>query len=151
VGIGTALADDPLLTARPPGPRQACRVVLDPAGRLPETSQLVRTAAEHPTLIVVGQNVNGESFERMGCEVLAVDKDPAGRLDIIALLQELGRRRWTNLLVEGGSQALASFFSAQALDELHVFLAPKLVGGRDAPTPVGGSGIERLADALVFP
>lgn len=154
VGIGTALADDPLLTARPPGPRRACRVVLDPAARLPLGSQLVATAREHPTLVVVDRHANEAArvaLERAGCEILGLDKDAGGRLDVTALLADLGGRRWTNLLVEGGGRVLASFFAAGALDEAHVFVAPKLIGGREAPTPIAGSGVERLADALVFP
>ena len=74
-----------------------------------------------------------------------------GRLDVAAVLRELGRRRFTNLLVEGGGEVLASFLAADAIDEAHVFVAPKLVGGKPAPTPLGGAGIAQLADASRFP
>src|SRR5262249_13270746 len=72
IGTGTALADDPLLTARPPGPRGACRVVLDSRGRLPLTSQLVKTAHETPTLVVTAQAASVKQLEQAGCEVLSL-------------------------------------------------------------------------------
>src|SRR6185295_20253102 len=64
------------------------------------------------------------------------------------LLDELGRRRMTNVLVEGGSRLLGNFFDARAIDEVHVFIAPKLSGGAQAPSPVAGVGIAKMADAL---
>jgi diaminohydroxyphosphoribosylaminopyrimidine deaminase/5-amino-6-(5-phosphoribosylamino)uracil reductase len=147
VGIGTALADDPLLTARPPGPRTATRIILDSNGRLPPTSQLVRTAAQVPTLIVTGDvSAAPEALRASGCEVLAL---PGGtRPAVLALLAELGRRRMTNVLVEGGAEVLGSFIDVDAVDEYHVYLAPRLVGGRDARSAVGGTGVAHMADAL---
>jgi diaminohydroxyphosphoribosylaminopyrimidine deaminase/5-amino-6-(5-phosphoribosylamino)uracil reductase len=64
------------------------------------------------------------------------------------LLEELGRRQMTNVLVEGGSEVLGSLFDARAIDEVHVFIAPMLCGGGSAPGPIGGSGIERIAEAI---
>jgi diaminohydroxyphosphoribosylaminopyrimidine deaminase/5-amino-6-(5-phosphoribosylamino)uracil reductase len=154
VGIGTALADDPLLTARPAGPRLACRIVLDGGARLPATAQLVHSARTAPTMVVVGDRAEKnavDELERRGCEVLKVVEASRGRLDVAALLTELGRRRWTNLLVEGGGEVLASFADAGLLDEAHVFIAPKLVGGRAAPGAIGGLGIEMIAHAAAWP
>jgi diaminohydroxyphosphoribosylaminopyrimidine deaminase/5-amino-6-(5-phosphoribosylamino)uracil reductase len=88
-----------------------------------------------------------QPLQDAGCEVFSIP-GPNGRPDLAALLQELGRRRWTNILVEGGSEVLGSFFDARAIDEVHVFIAPKLVGGRQAPAPIAGLGAERLVDAL---
>jgi diaminohydroxyphosphoribosylaminopyrimidine deaminase/5-amino-6-(5-phosphoribosylamino)uracil reductase len=150
VGIGTVLADDPLLTARPPGPRTAVRVVLDTHGRLPLTSQLARTAKEVPTLVVTAGTVpesKAHALRECGCEMLAL-ADEGERPAVTALLDALGRRRLTNLLVEGGSGVLGSFVDAGALNEVHVFVAPRLVGGREAPSPVGGRGMDRIHDAL---
>ena len=149
VGIGTVLADDPRLTARPPGPRTATRVVLDSHGRLPPDCELARTAREVPTLIAVGEGL-AESAERLrglGCEVLPLPATE-GRSSVEALLAELGRRRMTNVLVEGGAGVLGSFLDARAADEVHVFIAPKLAGGAAAKTAVAGLGVERIADAL---
>jgi diaminohydroxyphosphoribosylaminopyrimidine deaminase/5-amino-6-(5-phosphoribosylamino)uracil reductase len=150
VGIGTALADDPQLTARPAGPRTATRIVLDSRCRLPPTSCLARTARDVPTLVATTAAAPGEAaaeLQRQGCEVLRL---PAadGKSDVAALLAELGRRRFTNVLVEGGGGVFGSLLDAGALDEVHVFVAPLLVGGADAPTPIGGRGVARLADAL---
>jgi diaminohydroxyphosphoribosylaminopyrimidine deaminase / 5-amino-6-(5-phosphoribosylamino)uracil reductase len=150
VGIGTALTDDPLLTARPPGPRTACRLVLDSRLRLPVTSRLVQTARDVPTTIVTGTAAGAEQAEalrRAGCELLAVP-DAEGRPSVPALLEELGRRRLTNVLVEGGAAVLGSFLDAGALDEVHVFVAPRLVGGSAALTAVGGTGVATMAEAL---
>jgi diaminohydroxyphosphoribosylaminopyrimidine deaminase/5-amino-6-(5-phosphoribosylamino)uracil reductase len=148
IGIGTALADDPLLTARPPGPRTAARIVLDTRARLPATSQLVQTAREAPLLIVTAPSV-AVPFAGTGVQLLPIPgADPSGRLDVRMLLQELGRRRMTNILVEGGSEVFGSFRDADAIDEVHVFVAPMLAGNSAAKGPIAGTGIEKIADAL---
>jgi diaminohydroxyphosphoribosylaminopyrimidine deaminase/5-amino-6-(5-phosphoribosylamino)uracil reductase len=145
VGIGTVLADDPLLTARPPGPRIPVRVVLDSLGRLPAASQLARTASETPVLVVT-TGAEAPELRAAGCEVLGVAA-VGGRPDLGALLDELGRRRMTNVLVEGGSEVLGNFLDAGAIDEVHVFIAPRLAGGAAARSPLGAVGVERIADA----
>ncbi len=153
VGIGTALADDPLLTARPPGPRTATRVVLDSSVRLTATSKLVTTAREVPTLVVAAEGVPQEreaALRGFGCEVLTLPAN-AGRPDIVKLIRELGRRRFSNVLVEGGPCVSGAFLDAGAADEVHAFVAPKLFGGADARSAVEGRGVGRVADALVFP
>jgi diaminohydroxyphosphoribosylaminopyrimidine deaminase/5-amino-6-(5-phosphoribosylamino)uracil reductase len=142
VGIGTVLADDPMLTARPPGPRTPVRVVLDHAGRTPHKSQLVRTARETPTWIVTA----GEpalQLRALGCEVHSV-------MDVGWLLNEMGNRRMTNILVEGGAGVLGSFLDAREIDEVHVFIAPRLAGGVEAKTPIAGHGVEKIAEALTL-
>ena len=150
VGSGTALADDPLLTARPAGVRTPARIVLDSQARLPLTSQLVKTAGEAPVIVAVASNAlpeHGRALERAGCEVLRCPgASPAERLP--ALLAELGRRQMTNVLVEGGAQLLGSLFDAGQVDEAHVFIAPKLVGGGAAPGPIGGDGRRLMAEAV---
>lgn len=150
VGIGTALVDDPLLTARPPGPRVACRVILDSKARLPLTAQLVRTAATMPTMIAASSSAprdRVDALRQAGCEIVIPSPEPEGAPRLIALLDELGKRRWTNLLVEGGSDVLGRFLDAGLIDEVHVFVAPRLVGGGQGKTPVGGRGVESLAEA----
>jgi diaminohydroxyphosphoribosylaminopyrimidine deaminase/5-amino-6-(5-phosphoribosylamino)uracil reductase len=150
VGIGTALYDDPLLTARPHGPRTATRIVLDSRCRLPTASALVRTAHEVPVLVAASEGSadgRAEELRRLGCEVVGLAA-AEGVVSLPALLDELGRRRMTNLLVEGGSAVLGSFLDARAIDEVHVFIAPRLVGGAAAKTPAGGRGMDRMADAL---
>ena len=150
VGRRTAELDDPLLTARPAGPRTALRVVLDTRGLLGSESQLVRTARQTPTLVAVGQEATRPQRERLsqtGCEVfVCTGKTHGARLE--ALLDELGRRRLTNVLVEGGGRLLGSLLDARQIDEVHVFIAPKLIGGSTAAGPVAGQGVEQLSEAL---
>src|SRR5262249_43574751 len=100
VGIGTALADDPQLTTRPPGPRTAARVVLDSQGRLPPTGRLARTAREVPVLVATTGRMPAAvraELEGCGCEVLVLPEQ-AERVALGPLRDELGRRRWTNVL-----------------------------------------------------
>jgi diaminohydroxyphosphoribosylaminopyrimidine deaminase/5-amino-6-(5-phosphoribosylamino)uracil reductase len=149
VGRRTAALDDPRLTARPPGPRVATRIVVDSQARLAPGSQLVRTAREVPVLVAVGPAAAAADCRRLsdaGCEVWTGAADDAARR-LLLLLDELGRRRMTNVLVEGGGQLLGSLFDAGELDEVHVFIAPKLAGGRDAVAPVGGLGVEQMSQA----
>jgi diaminohydroxyphosphoribosylaminopyrimidine deaminase/5-amino-6-(5-phosphoribosylamino)uracil reductase len=142
VGSGTARADDPLLTARPPGPRVAARVVLGSTGTLPAGCRLLATAGDAPVIVATLPG-RGEDVRRQGCEVLEL---PAanGRPAVVELLRELGRRRMTNVLVEGGAAVLGSFHDAGLIDELHVFVAPKLIGGTAALSPVGGLGLDAI-------
>lgn len=150
VGINTALADDPQLTARPAGARVATRIVLDSQARLPATSKLAATAREVPTLVTVVETApldQREALGNLGCEVLILPKDH-GHPSLPGLLAELGRRGHSNLLVEGGGVVLGSFLDAGLIDEVHVFLAPKLIGGTNARTPIAGLGAETLGQAL---
>jgi diaminohydroxyphosphoribosylaminopyrimidine deaminase/5-amino-6-(5-phosphoribosylamino)uracil reductase len=150
VGRGTAAADDPLLTARPLGPRQAVRIVVDSRATLASDSQLVRTAGEAPLLVAAGPQAAAADrlrLETAGCEVFVSEaQSPGERLE--ALLDELGRRRMTNVLVEGGARLLGGFFDRRLIDEVHVFVAPRLAGGAAAPTPMAGTGVEWMRDSL---
>jgi len=150
VGSGTAAMDDPLLTARPLGPRQAVRIVVDSRAILASDSQLVRTAAEAPVLVAAGPAAAAADRRRLetaGCEVFVSEAEtPDERLE--ALLDELGRRRMTNVLVEGGARLLGACFDRRLIDEVHVFVAPRLAGGAAAPGPIAGTGIELMRHAL---
>jgi diaminohydroxyphosphoribosylaminopyrimidine deaminase/5-amino-6-(5-phosphoribosylamino)uracil reductase len=150
VGSGTVRADDPLLTARPPGPRTATRVVLDSRLSLPMTCRLVRTARDVPTLVFATADVEPARLDALrsaGVEVLLQSADH-DRPALPAVLAEMGRRRWTNLLVEGGSAVHGAFLDARLIDEFHVFLAPILLGGSNALTPVGGHGVAAISQEL---
>ncbi len=150
VGIGTVLADDPLLTARPPGPRTPVRIVLDSCGRLPQDSQLARTARETAVIMVTAPELaeaRAEELRGLGCEVLLLPLEGT-RPALTGLLDELGRRRMTNVLVEGGAGVLGGFRDAGEIDEIHVFIAPKLAGGATAMPAVAGLGCETIAQAL---
>jgi diaminohydroxyphosphoribosylaminopyrimidine deaminase/5-amino-6-(5-phosphoribosylamino)uracil reductase len=144
VGIGTALVDDPQLTARPAGPRVATRVVLDSTARLPVASKLVATAREIPLLVATGESAPAErvaALRAAGAEVLAFAAEPGETgPSPAAVLRELGGRRSTNVLIEGGSRLLGAFYDRQLIDEAHVFLGTKLLGGEGAKSPLGGMG-----------
>ncbi|HND52271.1 MAG TPA: bifunctional diaminohydroxyphosphoribosylaminopyrimidine deaminase/5-amino-6-(5-phosphoribosylamino)uracil reductase RibD [Pirellulaceae bacterium] len=154
VGRGTAVADDPLLTARPPGQRTAARVVVDRGALLPLESQLVRTARDVPTLVAAAADRVSDDAGRSRCErlqaagvelLLLEPNEPARQLD--ALMVELGRRRMTNVLVEGGAALFGALFDAGLIDEVQAFIAPRIVGGVAAPTPLAGVGRELMAAA----
>lgn len=144
IGRGTLTADDPLLTARPAGPRIATRIVMT-SGRepLPDNCQLLRTIDQAPVLLLtsLAGTARLENWARRGAEIVVA-------ADIGAFLAELARRRMTNVLVEGGAGVLGSFLDARLIDEVHAFIAPKLIGGQMAPAPIGGRGIESISDAI---
>jgi diaminohydroxyphosphoribosylaminopyrimidine deaminase/5-amino-6-(5-phosphoribosylamino)uracil reductase len=150
IGRGTAVADDPLLTARPAGPRTATRIVLDTQAVLPLGCKLVQTIDEAPLLMAVAEGAPDErcnELEKLGAEILVLaGEDEPARLT--SLLEELGRRHMTNLLVEGGSHLLGSFFDMQEIDEVHAFVAPKLIGGKNAPGAFTGLGLAEMAEAI---
>jgi diaminohydroxyphosphoribosylaminopyrimidine deaminase / 5-amino-6-(5-phosphoribosylamino)uracil reductase len=151
VGRGTVAADDPLLTARPSGPRKATRVIITASGELPERCRLRSTAREAPVLLftAAGNEMKLAGWAADGCELIALPPCDHGA-SIDAMLAELGRRRMTNVLVEGGAELLGAFLDARAADEFHVFIAPKILGGTRALSPVGGRGIVRIAEALAL-
>ena len=149
VGVGTALADDPLLTSRPPGARIPLRIVVDSTARLPATSRLVQTAREIPVLVAVGPEAPQERLEvlrLLGCGIWrGTETDRDARL--VSLLAHLGRERLTNLLVEGGSGILGSLRDGGLIDEAWAFVAPKLLGGSGAPAAIAGRGVASVGAA----
>ena len=154
IGIGTALADDPILTDRTGLQRRRplTRVVLDSNLRLSPQSQLVRTAAVNPLLIFTAKSTGNHDRLRLieaGAEVIGVDSLD-GRLDLKAVLTELGKRELTSLIVEGGAEVAGSFVSQNLVDKFTFFIAPKILGGRRSHPSIGGEGFQRLTDALVL-
>ncbi len=150
-GIGTVLADDPLLTARPAGPRQATRVVLDSTCRTPLTSKLVQTARDVPVLVVMSPTAPTDriaALQDAGVEVMAMPLSFTGHPDLLELAREFGRRRLTNVLIEAGGQVLGSFFDQRLINEVHAFIAPTLAGGDAAPSPLAGNGIDLMVQAV---
>lgn len=152
VGIGTALSDDPMLTARiegQPGDRQPTRVIFDSEARLPLDSALVQSAREFPVIVVASRAAPREvlaSLEAVGVDVIvAPGENEAAR--VVSALNELGQREIQSLLLEGGPHLAGAFFEAQEVDWLTLFLAPIVLGGKQARASVEGSGVERVADA----
>ena len=143
VGAGTVRADDPLLTARPPGPRVAARVVLSRSGDLPGDCHLMSTARAAPVVVFTEPRGAAKlaAWRAAGCEVVTVE-----HLTPKVVLVDFGRRGMTNVLLEGGSGVAGAFADARAIDEVWAFVAPKLAGGA-GPSPVGGRGVEWVRDA----
>ncbi|MCW3095511.1 MAG: riboflavin biosynthesis protein RibD [Chthonomonadaceae bacterium] len=155
VGIGTLLADDAQLTARLPGvalPRQPLRVVVDSHLRTPPDCAAVRLATpEAPLLIATRESVDSERARALlqdGVEIVNFRSDATGRVDLGALVTELGRRQIISIWVEGGGELHASLLQAGLAHKALFFIAPKLLGGKDAPTPVEGIGPNLMAEAL---
>lgn len=154
IGVGTALSDDPVLTARIEHqgtiPRTATRIVVDRGCRLPISSQLIKTCRQVPLLIATldcKENLEAiRAYEKAGSEVWALPTDQAD-LVLSRLFIELGRRRFTNVLIEGGHRILGSAFDEGLIDEVHCFVAPILIGGEHAARPLGGKGHELIKQA----
>jgi diaminohydroxyphosphoribosylaminopyrimidine deaminase/5-amino-6-(5-phosphoribosylamino)uracil reductase len=148
VGIGTALADDPLLTARDVGAtRQPLRIVFDSAARLRTDSRLVGSLAAGPVLVVTAPQAPPAAraaLAEAGVEVLTFEGD--GRERIAAALAELGRRGVSSLLLEGGAGLAGAFLDAGEVDELRLFVAPVVLGG-SAPPLARSEGVAHVADA----
>lgn len=141
VGINTVLADDPELTTRldDPDARQPVRIVLDSQLRIRQSAR------------VVGANtlIASTKTGRVGnAEVLKLPATGDGRVNLTALLDELGRRNVLSLLVEGGAEVHAAMFAEALVDKAYAYVAPKLIGGQDAPGPLGGTGIAGLDGAI---
>jgi diaminohydroxyphosphoribosylaminopyrimidine deaminase/5-amino-6-(5-phosphoribosylamino)uracil reductase len=150
IGIGTALADDPLLTCRLVRGRNPARIVLDGRCELPLESKLVRSVASAPVIVAATSGAPAarrKALEARGVEVLIV-RGHKGRPDVKALLKELCRRNFSSVLVEGGGEAHAAFLESGLADEVCAIVCPRIIGGRGAATPVAGKGIARVSEAL---
>lgn len=155
VGIGTALADDPQLTARPNGQpaepaEQPRRVVFDSLARLPASSRLLAAAEEVPLTVVVSRaaaRADIDTLEAAGAQVIVAtgENEPAR---VRSALDQLGGTGVTSVLLEGGPHLAGAFLDAGEIDEIRLFLAPMLLGGSAARDPLEGEGVERISEAL---
>ncbi|PKB79842.1 MAG: riboflavin biosynthesis protein RibD [SAR202 cluster bacterium Io17-Chloro-G9] len=153
VGINTVLADDPQLTARDaqgePLQRQPLRVVLDSHCSIPDEARLLH---EPGTTIIASTHdapaILVARLEAAGAEVYLGEADPEGRVDLLPLLAMLGRRGVVSLLTEGGGMVLGSLFDAGLVDKVFAFVAPSIIGGEDAASPVAGLGASIMSEAL---
>ncbi len=150
VGINTVLKDNPSLTTRLPERhgKNPIRIILDSKGRTPPDARVVKDG-QAKTIIAVAANVPKEKMEALrkaGAEMLVAGDGP--QVDLHELLRQLGKREITSLFVEGGATVNFSFLQAGLVDKVHVFVAPKILGGREALTPVGGAGFAKLSEAV---
>lgn len=165
VGIGTLLADDAQLTARLPdgkAPRQPLRIIVDSRLRTPPDCRAIRAihslseaegAIVAPLLIattVQAEEVQLERLSAAGAEVIRLPSDSVGHVDLKALMVLLAQRHIISVLVEGGGTLNAALLENGLSDKALFFIAPKLVGGQSAPTPLEGTGIAQMADAVTL-
>lgn len=150
VGINTVIADNPSLTARVEGGKNPVRIVVDSSLKIPLTANLL-TDKQAPVIIATTKRASSEKIiqlENLGVEVLIVDTDKDNRVDIEKLIEILGQKNICSILVEGGAEIHGSLVAHKLIDKVYFFIAPKLVGGKNAKTPVAGVGISDLNDAI---
>lgn len=149
VGVETVLADDPMLNSRMENAKQPVRIVCDSQLRTPLDSQLVQTARQYRTIIATLNNDAKKQAEYTACGVeILVTGERDKRVDLADLLQKLGELGIDSLLIEGGSQLNFSVLEQGLVNRVHCYIAPKLIGGKAAKTPIGGKGIGELAQAV---
>ncbi len=154
VGIGTVLSDNPSLTTRLPGKegRDPVRIILDSYARTPPQCKMLTQNSSAATYIIVSKHAQRESLKRLeaaGAHIVILNNDSDG-IDVGELLRWLGEHQISSILVEGGSSIHGSFFARGIVDKVAWFVAPKILGGREAPGPVGGKGVEVLGNAVLL-
>jgi diaminohydroxyphosphoribosylaminopyrimidine deaminase/5-amino-6-(5-phosphoribosylamino)uracil reductase len=156
VGINTVIKDDPRLTLRNEGQRkgyrrQPLRVVVDSRARIPLKAKVLEGPAG--TIVATTRDADKakiKSLEKKGIKVLIVGSKK-GKVDLAKLMKELGKSDVVNLLIEGGGEINASALASRLVDKVIFFLAPRIIGGREAPPAVGGRGIKKLSQAITLP
>lgn len=147
-GIGTVLADDPMLNCRIDGAHQPLRIILDSHLQIPMGSRLVRSAKEYPLLIVCNESIRDreegasriQKLEEAGAKVWTLP-EKNGHPDLNVLMQRLGEEKIDSVLIEGGGTVNEAALKAHIVHHVYAYIAPKIFGGEDAKTPVEGSGI----------
>lgn len=150
VGIQTVLQDDPQLTCRLPGGANPVRVIADSHLRIPLSAQVLQNQHENQTILATTEQSpqeKREALEALGAKVL-VCRSRDGHVDLTDLMYQLGKAKIDSLLLEGGAQLSDAAFRAGIVHRAVVYVAPKVVGGAAAKTPVGGLGITHLPDAV---
>lgn len=150
-GVGTVLADDPLLTCRIAGGRNPIRIVCDTHLRTPLTSKIVETADRESAPVILAtccQDAERKTlYEQSGCQVL-VTEERDGHLDLNDLMQKLGKMKIDSILLEGGGTLNWSVLNTGLVNHVQAYLAPKLFGGRKAKTPIEGEGVRTPKQAV---
>ncbi len=145
VGVGTVIKDDPLLTCRIPGGKNPIRIICDTNLRTPLTAQVVATAKEVPTILATccTDRERQSLYESAGCRILTVGRETSmdGKLDLVQLMERLGEEQIDSVLLEGGGTLNWAALKSGIVQKVQAYLAPKLLGGREAKTPVEGEGV----------
>lgn len=149
-GIGTVLADDPMLNCRIEGGKQPIRIILDSHLEIPESSRLVASAGEYPLIVATLEESRPEKKEHLktlGVQILEIPADENGHVNLDILMDRLGEMKIDSILLEGGGRLAEGALRAGIVDKVQFYIAPMLIGGEQAKTPVEGQGIDALKDA----
>ena len=144
VGIGTVLADDPRLTCRKEGGRDPVRIIVDSHLKIPLSAKVLQ---DDNYILAATSDCDTEKKKRLGDRVL-LTKSRDGQVDLDDLMMQLGKRGIDSILLEGGGRLNESALKAGIVDRVIFFIAPKIIGGKDAPTPVEGEGLARMDEAI---
>lgn len=149
VGVGTVLADDPMLSCRISGGRNPIRIICDTHLRTPVTAQIVQTAMQIPTILATccTDREKQRIYEDAGCRILYLN-ERNGHVDLIQLMEKLGQRQIDSILLEGGGAMNWAALDSGIVQKIQAYVAPKLFGGQNAKTPVEGVGVAFPADAF---
>jgi diaminohydroxyphosphoribosylaminopyrimidine deaminase/5-amino-6-(5-phosphoribosylamino)uracil reductase len=149
IGANTVAVDNPSLTDRSGKRRRRklVRVVLDNSLKISMNSQLVYTAGETPTIVFTDSR-DTEKIDELKSEGVEVVQIAEGGRNLQGVLQELGKREIQSVLVEGGTRLAGAFYDAKLIDKVSFFIAPIVIGGKDAPTAIGGKGAQLLSTAM---
>ncbi|MBP1743274.1 MAG: riboflavin biosynthesis protein RibD [Firmicutes bacterium] len=153
-GIGTVLADDPMLTTRLEGRegKDPVRIVIDSSARIPLESRLLNLDSEAGTIIAATEKADKDklrALEAKGAEVIITPLKDNG-VDLNCLMRELGKRKIDSVLLEGGGRVNYAALKSGIVDKVNAFIAPKIIGGESARTPVEGEGIQFMKDAILL-
>jgi diaminohydroxyphosphoribosylaminopyrimidine deaminase/5-amino-6-(5-phosphoribosylamino)uracil reductase len=158
VGIGTVLADNPMLNCRIAKGVDPIRIVCDSNLRTPLDSNLVKTAREIPVIVAYTEqeSIESEDYEALQERkrlleengVTCICTGTSSQVDLKVLMQELGKRKIDSVLIEGGASIHASALEQEIVDKVYAFVAPKIIMGETAKSPIGGKGIEKMQNSI---
>lgn len=152
VGINTVIEDNPMLTARVDGGKNPIRIVVDSSLKIDINANVVQNKSAK-TIIATTDKADKDKILKLQAQdvdVIVVDKDENDKVDIEKLLDILGQKNICSILVEGGATLSGSFVAKKLVDKVYFFIAPKIIGGKEAKTPVAGTGILNLQEALAL-
>ena len=152
VGINTVIEDNPMLTARVDGGKNPIRIVVDSSLRIDINANVVQDKSAK-TIVATTDKADKDKILKLQAQdvdVIVVDKDENDKVDIEKLLDILGQQNICSILVEGGATLNGSFVAKKLVDKVYFFIAPKIIGGKEAKTPVAGTGILNLQEALAL-
>ena len=148
MGIGTVLADDPMLNCRIENGVDPVRIVCDSHLQIPLECQLVKTAKDIETIVCYAEENEEKQKALMEAGVQLIKAEKDGQVDLEKLMMELGSMEIDSVLVEGGGAIHGSFLTSGLVQKVYCYIAPKMIGGKDALSPVLGKGIEKMRDAV---